>query len=83
MFSTFLLLFIVDNLIEKRIYSRTCHKRQLKKKTKIGLKDQFLLNAGQKYCRMLQVKCIAECSKGSILQYFRPSLSYNLSFCLF
>ena len=24
----------------------------------------------------MQVKCIAECSKGSILQYFRPSLSY-------
>ena len=30
------------------------------------------------YCSM-QVKSIAECSKGSILQYFRPSLSYNLS----
>ena len=27
----------------------------------------------------LQVKSIAECSKGSILQYFRPSLSYHLS----
>ena len=30
---------------------------------------------------------MAECSKGSILQYFRPSLSYHLSlrslFCLF
>ena len=40
--------------------------------------DQLLLNAGQS---------IAECSKGSILQYFLPSLSYNLSlrslFCLF
>ena len=23
-------------------------------KTEIGFKDQFLLNAGQKYCRMLQ-----------------------------
>ena len=35
----------------------------------------------------MQVKNIAECSKGSILQYFRPSLSYHLSlrslFCLF
>ena len=35
----------------------------------------------------MQVKSIAECSKGSILQYFRPSLSYPLSlrslFCLF
>ena len=26
----------------------------------------------------MQVKRIAECSKGSILQYFRPSLSYQL-----
>ena len=35
----------------------------------------------------MQVKSIAECSKGSILQYFRPSLSYHLSLgsllCLF
>ena len=35
----------------------------------------------------MQVKSIAEFSKGSILQYFRPSLSYHLSFrslfCLF
>ena len=34
----------------------------------------------------MQVKSIAECSKWSILQYFRPSLSYHLSlrslFCL-
>ena len=27
----------------------------------------------------MQVKSIAQCSKGSILQYFRPSLSYQLS----
>ena len=35
----------------------------------------------------MQVKSIAECSKGSILQYFQPSISYHLSlrslFCLF
>ena len=29
--------------------------------------------------RLMQVKSIAECSDGSILQYFRPSLSYYLS----
>ena len=44
---------------------------------KIWLSDQLALNAGQKYCRMLQ----------GILQYFGPSLSYHLSlrslFCLF
>ena len=54
-------------------YSKTCAKRP-----KIVFKDQLSLNAG---------KSIAECSKGSILQYFRPSLSYHLSlrslFCLF
>ena len=37
--------------------------------------------------RLMLVKSIAECSKWSILQYFRHSLSYHLSirflFCLF
>ena len=37
--------------------------------------------------RLMQVESFAECSKGSILQYFRPSLSYRLAlrslFCLF
>ena len=36
---------------------------------------------------LMQVKSIAECSKGSILQSFRPALSYHLLlrslFCLF
>ena len=50
-------------------YSKTCLKRPLKKKTKIGFQDRLSLNAGQKYCRMLQE---------SILQYFRPSFSYIL-----
>ena len=60
------------------LYSKTGLKRPLKKKTKIGFQDRLSLNAGQKYCRMLQE---------SILQYFQPSLSYHLSlrplFCLF
>ena len=37
--------------------------------------------------RFMQVRSIAECSNGSILQYFQPSLSYYLSLryllCLF
>ena len=41
-----------------------------KQRPKIGFQDRLLLNAGQKYCRMLQE---------SILQYFQPSLSYHLS----
>ena len=35
-------------------YSKTCLKWPLKKKTKIGFQTQLSLNAGQKYCRMLQ-----------------------------
>ena len=37
---------------------------------KHGFKDQLLLNAGQS---------VAECSNGSPLQYFWPSLGYHLS----
>ena len=59
-------------------YSKTCVKRPISRRSKIVFQDQLSLNAGQKYCRMLQ---------GTILQYFRPSLSYHLSlkslFCLF
>ena len=37
--------------------------------------------------RLMQVKSIAECSKGSIQQYFQPSLSYHFPlrhlFCQF
>ena len=49
-----------------------------KRRPKIGFQTHLSLNAGQS---------IAECSKGSILQYYWPSLSYHLSlrslFCLF
>ena len=53
-----------------KLYSKTCVKWPLSKRPKIVFQDQLLLNAGQKYCRS---------SKGSILQYFRPSISYHLS----
>ena len=33
---------------------KTCVKRPLSKRQKIGFQDQFSLNAGQKKCRMLQ-----------------------------
>ena len=36
------------------IYSKTCVKQSLSKRQKIGFLDQLWLNAGQKYCRMLQ-----------------------------
>ena len=59
-------------------YSKTCVKRPFSQRWKFGFQNQLSLKAGQKYCRY---------SKGSILQYFRLSLSYHLSlrslFCLF
>ena len=35
-------------------YSKTCVKRPLSKRLKNGFQDKLSLNAGQKYCRMLQ-----------------------------
>ena len=35
-------------------YSKTCVKQPLSKRPKIGFHDQLSLNAGQKYCIMLQ-----------------------------
>ena len=51
-------------------YSKTCAKRPLSKRPKIVFNTNH---------RLMQVRSIAECSKGSILQYFQPSLRYNLS----
>ena len=60
------------------IYSKTCVKQPLSQDQKMVFKTKHGLR---------QVKSIVECSKGSFLQYFRPSLSYQLSFrplfCLF
>ena len=73
------LLNISGALTVTQLYSKTCLKRPHKKKTK----NCFLRPI---FC-LMQVKSIAECSKGSILQYFQPSLSYHLPvrplFCLF
>ena len=38
------------------MYSETWLKRPLSKRSEIGFQNQFWLNAGQKYCRMLQGK---------------------------
>ena len=40
--------------LKKKAGIKTCVKRPLSKRQKIGFQDQLLLNAGQKYCRMLQ-----------------------------
>ena len=59
---------------QKERYSKTCLKRPLKKKIKNGFQERFSL---------MQIKSIAECSKGSILQYVSYSLSLRPLFCLF
>ena len=41
---------------ESLTYSKTCVNWPLSKRPKIGFKDQLLLNAGQKYCRMTFIK---------------------------
>ena len=37
-------------------YIKACVKRPLLKRQNIGFQDQLSLNAGQKYCRMLQAE---------------------------
>ena len=44
----------VPERTEIYMYSKTSEKRPLSKTPKIGFQDQLSLNAGQKYCRMLQ-----------------------------
>ena len=63
----------------------TKDKRRINQKlrySKTCVKLVFKINS-----HLMQVKSIAECSKGSILQYFRPAVSYCLLlrylFCLF
>ena len=53
------------------LYSKTCVncKRPLSKRQKIGFQNQLSLNAGQEYCRMLQME------HSAVLAY-QPSLSY-------
>ena len=60
-------------------YSKTCLKRSLKKKTKLGFQDRLSLNAGQKYCRMLREHSAILFT--FILQYFRPSIKLVATIC--
>ena len=46
--------FLLKTEKSKPYYSKTCIKRPLSKRPKIAFQDQLSLNAGQKYCRMLQ-----------------------------
>ena len=51
------------------IYSKPVLSDHSKKTKKLDFKSDYYL---------MQFKSIAECSKGSILQYFRPSLTLSL-----
>ena len=64
-----IILAMQKRLVYQHLYSKTCLKQRLIKKTKNLFSRP--LNAGKEYFRMLH---------WSILQYFRPSLSYHLSF---
>ena len=43
-----------SSLLTVVLYSKTCLKWPLSRRPQIGFQDQLSLNAGQKYCRMLQ-----------------------------
>ena len=75
-----------------RAYSKTCLKRPLKRRPKIGFQDRLLLNAGQKYCRMLQGEHSAILStliklpfvfKTFVLSFFEWPLKTGFTVCLF
>ena len=57
-------------------YSKTCLKRPLKKKTKIGFQDRLSLKACQNYCRMLPLEHFV------ILSTFIKLLFVNMIFVL-
>ena len=45
-----------NSSIKNYTYSNTCVEQPLSKRPQIGFQDQLSLNAGQKYCRLLQVE---------------------------
>ena len=53
---TFTASVLPDYVLHQRLYSKTCVKRSLSKRPKIGFQDHLALNAGQQHCRLLQVE---------------------------
>ena len=43
-----------DIRTQTKIHNKTCVKRPLSKRTKLGVQDHLSLNADQKYCRILK-----------------------------
>ena len=50
------IIFVIYVSCLSSLYSKTCLKRPLNKKTKHGFQGRLSLNAGQKYCRMLPLE---------------------------
>ena len=59
-------------------YSKNCVKRPLSKRPKIGFQDQLLLNAGQKFCRMLLLEHSA-----ILLTFINLPIVIKIFVCLF
>ena len=67
--------------LHKFTYSKTCVKRPLSNRPKIGFLDQLSLNAGQKYWRMLQGEHSAILStfiKLPLVTIFSPSYTFPI-----
>ena len=60
------------------VYSKTCVKRPLSKRPKVGFQSQLLLNAGQKYYRMLRGEHSA-----TLLTLIKLPFVIKILFCLF
>ena len=59
------------------MHCKTCLKWPLSKRPTIGFQDQLSLNAGQKYCRMLQGEHSA-----ILLTFIRLAFVIKILFCL-
>ena len=62
----------------KNVYNKACVKQPLSKSPQIGFQDQLSLNAGQKYCRMLQGEHSAILSP-----FIKLPFAIKIFFCLF
>ena len=73
----FYIFYTEQNILSSFCYSKTCVKRPLSKRPKIGFQHQLSLIAGQKYCRMLQGE------QSAILSTFVKQPNVIKTFCLF
>ena len=53
-------------------YSKSCVKRPLSKRQKVGFHDQLSFNAGQKYCRMLPFRMLQGEHSAILSTFIKP-----------